>query len=353
MFNLMSLFSGCGGIDLGFRGDFAYLGTHFAKLPFRTVWANDWDKQAVVVYNSNFGTKYQACDVKTVDFERLPLVSNDIEVLVGGFPCQEFSLSGPRDGLNSDRGRLYTEIRRALDVFKPKIVLAENVPGIEYPPTMLEIITDTLGEGGTPRYVFEVHRVNAADFGIPQVRRRVVLVGTRSDIALPFRPPRPTHRAPLAELDGQEVPRWMRPTIQENVRESKHLPTWLTARDGIDDIWSPSGTDCTSVPDQDKRTRATIAFENRKRRDRQLQAELPSPTIRAQHHGHIEVHYGTQADGSLRRLTIRECARLQGFPDNFEFPTSATQAYVQIGNAMPPVVCTSLGKSHCPLVEIV
>ena len=115
-------------------------------------------------------------------------------------------------------------------------------------------------------------------------------------------------------------------------------PRWISVKEAIDDLWRPSGTADSGVADQDRRTHATIVLSNKKRRDRQLRADLPSPTIRAQHHGHIEVHYNRQQDGSLRRLTIRECARIQGFPDTFEFPTSATQAYIQIGNAMPPVV---------------
>ena len=202
-----------------------------------------------------------------------------------------------------------------------------------------------LVRGGIPRYNLEVHRFNAADFGIPQVRRRVLFVGTREDLEVEFAPPPQTNRAPIAGVDGQDIPRWMRNAVSENASDLESLPTWLTARDAIDDIWNPAGTEHSPVPDQNKRTCATIIFGNRKRRDRQLNANLPSPTIRAQHHGHIEVHYGEQSDGTLRRLTIRECARLQGFPDSFEFPTSATQAYIQIGNAMPPVAVHRWAKA--------
>ena len=148
MYNVVSLFSGCGGIDLGFTGDFDYLGEHFSKLPFRMVWANDWDKEAMAVYNHNFDASFSACDVRAIDFAGVEDGSSQVDVLIAGFPCQGFSLSGPREGLGSERGRLYTEIRRALGVFRPKIFLAENVPGIEYPPSTFEIILHALSEGG-------------------------------------------------------------------------------------------------------------------------------------------------------------------------------------------------------------
>lgn len=324
-------------MDLGFKGDFEYLGYSYTKLPFRTLWANDWDEHAVAVYNHNFKTTYVASDIRNVDFEALDVSAAAIDVLIAGFPCQDFSLSGPREGLLSDRGRLYMHIRRALDFFKPKMVFAENVPGIEYPPVTLELIGDAISEAGTPQYNLDIYKFNAADFGVPQIRRRVILVGTRRDLEIDFWPPQQSHRPPTIDLDGRDVPRWMRNSVQEDVTDLEGLPTWLTAKKAIDDVWCADGTEDSPVADQDKRTRATIVLGKRKRRDRQLQADLPSPTIRSQHHGHIEVHYRTQSDGSLRRLTIRECARLQGFPDSFEFPTSASQAYVQIGNAMPPV----------------
>ena len=164
------------------------------------------------------------------------------------------------------------------------------------------------------------------------------MIGIRSDLGLEFEAPEPVRGAPPMSDGSVDVPNWMRRIVKDGGSVMGSLPSWTNVKEAIDDLWSPAGTAESGVPDQDKLTHATIVLGKKKRRDRQLRPDLPSPTIRAQHHGHVEVHYNRQEDGSLRRLTIRECARIQGFPDSFEFPTSASQAYVQIGNAMPPVV---------------
>ena len=337
-YNVVSLFSGCGGIDLGFKGGFKYGDRFFPTLPFDIVWANDWDHWAMHVYNHNYSTDFQAQDITKLDFGDICGNARNVDVLTAGFPCQDFSLSGPRNGTSSTRGKLYMEVRRALRCIAPKLFVAENVPGIEYPPTMFESILRELAGHEDPRYKMSIHRINCADYGVPQIRQRVVMVGIRSDLVQEFTAPRPVRHAPTMEESTIKVPNWMRQVFKERTSHESTLPTWMSVKEAINDLWSPSGTADSGVADQDKRTCATIVLGKRKRRDRQLSADLPSPTIRAQHHGHIEVHYNRQKDGSLRRLTIRECARIQGFPDTFEFPTSATQAYIQIGNAMPPVV---------------
>ena len=337
-YNVVSLFSGCGGIDLGFKGGFKYGEKIFPPLPFEVVWANDWDQWAVHVYNHNHSTNFQAEDITRLDFGDIPRSGRDVDVVTAGFPCQDFSLSGPRNGTKSMRGKLYLEVRRALRCLAPKLVIAENVPGIEYPPSMFESIVRELSGYDEPRYKMSIHRINCADYGVPQVRHRIVIVGIRSDLVPEFTAPEPVHQAPPGGDSSIDAPNWMKQVFKGCTGNEGALPRWISVKEAIDDLWRPSGTADSGVADQDRRTHATIVLSNKKRRDRQLRADLPSPTIRAQHHGHIEVHYNRQQDGSLRRLTIRECARIQGFPDTFEFPTSATQAYIQIGNAMPPVV---------------
>ena len=337
-YRVVSLFSGCGGMDLGFKGGFQYGDTSFPSLPFEIAWANDWDQSAMDVYNHNHSTNFQAEDVREVDFAGVINDGHDVDIVTAGFPCQDFSLSGPRNGTRSHRGKLYMEVRRALRKLRPKLFVAENVPGIEYPPTMLDSIVRALAGYVDPEYKISVHRVNCADYGVPQIRQRVVMVGVRSDLARGFRAPEPVRRAPSMDSSPVEVPNWMKRLVTDGASDQRNLPNWMDVKEAIDDLWSPSGASGSSVADQGKLTHATIVLGRKKRRDRQLRADLPSPTIRAQHHGHIEVHYNRQQDGSLRRLTIRECARIQGFPDSFEFPTTVTQAYVQIGNAMPPVV---------------
>ena len=337
-YRVVSLFSGCGGIDLGFKGGFEYLDANFPSLPFDIVWANDWDKYAMEVYNHNLSTDFQPADVRTLDFGDIIDDGQGVDVVTAGFPCQDFSLSGPRRGTNSERGRLYKEVRRALSHLAPKLFVAENVPGIEYPPTMLNSIVEALQGANDPQYRIFIHKINCADFGVPQIRQRILLIGIRRDLDAHFMPPHPVRKVPQTRDGSIEMPRWIKRFVNTVTNNERDTPNWMDVREAIDDLWNPSGTEDSEVADQNKLTHATIALGKKRRRDRQLRADLPSPTIRAQHHGHIEVHYNQQQDGSLRRLTIRECARIQGFPDSFEFPASASQAYVQIGNAMPPVV---------------
>jgi len=313
-FTLVSMFCGCGGGDLGFCGDFRFLAQYYPALPFDLIWANDLDPFAWKVHVHNFGTPGTQGDIRKVDFNSPEFLSTTVDVVLAGFPCQEFALLGPRGGLTSRRGRLYREIRRTLVALQPKVFLAENVPGIEHPPSVLKAITRHLAGRGVPRYRVTCHRINAADYGVPQTRNRILIVGIRSDITEEFQPPPPVRQSPSSNPN--------------------HLPSWRTAQEGIEDLWHPGPL----VPDQDKVTKATILLAPAKRKDCRLRPDSVAPTIRAEHHGHVEVHYHAQSDGSLRRLSVRECARLQGFPDTFTFPVSFTQAYRQIGNAMPPVL---------------
>ena len=303
---------------MGFLGGFEHLGRLYPALPFEILWANDVNGFACAVYQANIGEHVHEGDISRIRFDSLAIDATGIDVLIGGFPCQEFALRGPRGGLLAARGQLYQQMRRAIGFFRPKIFIAENVPGIECPPTTLRTIMRALGGSQEPRYRVSRVKVNAADYGVPQIRNRLIIIGVRSDIAGSLRIPSPVHRNPLQQTNG--------------------LPSWLTASEALEDLWDPTDPDESKIADQNKLTRATIVLGTPKRRDRRLLAASPSPTIRAEHHGHVEVHYNTQLDGTLRRLTVRECARLQGFPDSFVFPVSATQAYRQIGNAIPPVM---------------
>lgn len=344
-YKVVSLFSGCGGIDLGFKGGFKYGYEAFPSLPFDIVWANDWDQSAIRVYNHNHSTSFPVEAISKLNYDVILDGGVDVDVVTAGFPCQDFSLSGSRKGIKSERGRLYLEVRRALRCLAPKLFVAENVPGIEHPPTILDSIVRALAGSADPKYRLSVHKINCADFGVPQIRQRVVIVGIRTDLAPDFTAPEPVRQVPPEDSCSIDIPNWMRKTAKVDAGEENILPPWMSVKEAIDDLWCPTGTTESMVADQNKLTHATIALDKKQRRDRQLRADLPAPTIRAQHHGHIEVHYNRQIDGTLRRLTIRECARIQGFPDSFKFPTSATKAYIHIGNALPPVVAYHWAKA--------
>lgn len=179
---IVSLFSGCGGMDLGFRAE-----------GYETVWANDFFKEAVLTYRKNIGEEIVLGDITKIDpytDESIP----DCDLVVGGFPCQDFSIIGQRKGLHADRGNLFKNLAQFIDAKKPKAFVAENVPGIlsANKGAAVEYILDTF-RNIQPGYVVQYKVINFADYGVPQTRKRCIFVGVRADVDFNFRFPDPTH----------------------------------------------------------------------------------------------------------------------------------------------------------------
>ena len=179
-----SLFCGCGGSDLGLLGGFNYLGTSYKKLDFEIVYALDFDKWAVDTYNKNFEHKAICADICDVDFSEIP----DVDVMIGGFPCQSFSTVNPTKDTNDARANLYKQIVRFLETKQPKYFICENVKGLM---TLQKgtIIAKILDEFRSMGYNVKYKLVKAVEFGIPQKRERVIIVGIRNDIAYTFQYP--------------------------------------------------------------------------------------------------------------------------------------------------------------------
>lgn len=321
---VISLFCGCGGMDLGFRGDFNILGNHYEKNPYEILFSNDIVQRACDTYSHNFKHDAYCCDVKELDYSLLP----EADIIIGGFPCQDFSLAGNRKGLTTNRGRLYLEMKKVIEYVKPIAFVAENVDGIRRSKakddvSALDIILDDFRSLG---YNVVYRALNAADYGVPQNRVRVIIVGIRNDWHKTMKYPEPTN--------GKN-------------REC----FWVTAKDAINDLWDM--IDRTSIKNHTSRDYSKAKFYPGKNMQGncQIKADRPSPTIRSEHHGNIEGHYRTTKPDDpddmtgWRRLSVRECARLQTFPDDFEFPVSASDAYKQIGNAVPPVLAWHIARA--------
>lgn len=318
--NVLSLFSGCGGMDLGFVGDFEVFGKKYEENPFKIIFANDIDKFATQTYTENFNHEAVNADLKDIDFN--DAVTDDVDVIIGGFPCQDFSHAGNRKGTSTERGRLYQEMKRAVEEKKPKAFVAENVDGLRTlkssnKSSELENIIEEFRDVGY-RVVYRV--LNSADYGIPQTRIRVIIIGIRNDLYQKIYYPKPTH--------------------SENSIEKP----WMTAKEGIDDLWDKLDDPNINKHSSKDYSKAKFYPGKKTQGNRKIDAHRPSMTIRAEHHGNIEAHYRTllpkdpeNMDG-WRRLSVRECARIQSFPDDFIFSCSASQAYRQIGNAVPPVL---------------
>ena len=297
-----SLFAGCGGLDLGFRGDFNFLGKHYPKHNYEIVYANDLIDAAMQTYRINFKTNHAI----TGDFTEIvkdPDKIPDCDIILGGFPCQDFSVAGKRRGLEVKRGQLYLSMVELVKHKKPMAFIAENVKGLLniQAGEVIKIIENDFAQVG---YKVSVNLFNSANYGVPESRERVIICGIRKDLELDFTPPAPTHSG-KAE-DG--------------------LRPWVTAKDALQDLESlQEGDAANHFWSKAKHFPGTQG-------NSKISAHKPGPTMRAEHHGNIEFHYGLN-----RRLSAREAARIQSFPDDFVFYRSTSDAYRQVGNAVAPV----------------
>lgn len=316
VFTIVSLFSGCGGKDLGFLGNFNIFGKHYEKNNYKIIWANDISKHACDTYRHNFKHDIICDNIKNIDINTIPKA----DIVIGGFPCQDFSTAGLRKGLIVERGQLYLEMKKVIEHCKPLAFVAENVEGltnINGNNETIELIKKDFTKCG---YDVTYNLFNAADYGVPQTRKRVFIIGIRKDMNKTICFPEPVRN-----------------------QFSKTKP-WLTSKEAIDDLWGK--LDDPSIFNHTTRDVSGAKFyEGKKMQGNcRISADKPSVTIRAEHHGNIEGHYRTNKPDNpsditgWRRLSVRECARIQTFPDSFRFKGAATYTYKQIGNAVPPVL---------------
>lgn len=307
----VSLFAGCGGLDLGFTGGFHFKDEFFPRLPFKLLHAYDNDAKCVETYKRNIGNHITQADLSIFPVTEIP----KSDILIGGFPCQDFSSCGPKKGLDSHRGQLYKVFIRYMEYHKPRIVVAENVPNLGRMKngTVLEKILNDLESCG-PGYRFTVWPLFAPDYGVPQARSRLFLIGVRDD--LPGSPaiPAPNHFRQNISID------------------------WA-----IEDL---EGILDESIPNQSQYFRASKAKKGNGQGDEVSRVGEPAYTVRANAKSRVQFHYRLP-----RRLTVRECARLQTFPDSFVFPHAATTNIMQIGNAVPPLLAYQVARSIARYIE--
>jgi len=312
-YRVLSLFSGAGGLDLGFHGGFEFLGTRYEEHKFEIVAAYDNDEKAVDTYNRNIKPVCELKDVTTLRREELP---NNIHVVIGGFPCQDFSVAGKRQGITVHRGKLYQALVKIVEWTNPVVFVAENVKGLlsANKGLAIRVITEDFSKAGVG-YKIHMSVLNAANFGVPQIRERVFIVGVRNDIPTSFSFPSPTH-------DRPERAKWL------------GLKPWITAKEALADLEEPE--ELLKLPNHEY----SKAKKNKGQGNAPISPDKPAPTIRAEHHGNIEFHYSLP-----RRLSVREAARLQSFPDWFVFCGSMSHSYKLVGNAVPPVLAWHLARS--------
>ena len=395
---LLSLFSGCGGMDLGFEGDFDVprqsvnlqrnvdwvddeksnsVWAHLKKNRFLTVFANDIRPDARAAWLRYFSDKkdksvYRLDSivdlVKSAKNGGENTFPKNIDIVTGGFPCQDFSVAGKRLGFNSDkghdgkkiknedfpsvesRGQLYMWMREVIALTQPKMFVAENVKGLVSLADAKKTIErdfENISENGY--LVVDAKVLHAADYGVPQSRERVIFFGFKKSSLLSEALKELSKPAIVPEYDPYPPP-----THAFTKNSDKDLLPPATAGGAFVGLNEPENS---VDPSQQKYSKGKFLGKSLQGQT-EVRLDSIGPTIRSEHHGNIEYrrlsaeHGGTHFDElaaglSERRMTVRECARIQTFPDNYDFVfdatadycgVSASNAYKIIGNAVPPLL---------------
>lgn len=409
--NLLSLFSGCGGMDIGFEGGFkipkATINTaihrdwiqkedtnyyYLKETFFETKFANDISEHAKIAWSDYFSKKrgYDIADtfkvasivdiVKEYRSGNKNVFPEKVEIVTGGFPCQDFSVSGKRKGFDSHkdhnghiinkdvpteetRGKLYMWMKEVIEITLPNIFIAENVKGLANLGEVKEIIqSDFSNINGDGYLVLSPKILHAGQYGVPQSRERIIFIGfkksaltkeafeelSQKDISEKYNPyPIATHR-----LNGEI-----------HYSSVQHLMTTFTkSKEVLLDLKEPEETADLSQSYYSKAKFMGIHCQGQK----EIELDKLAPTIRSEHHGNIEYRRLNIENGGNkieelekgykeRRLTLRECARIQTFPDDFnfviplndkktKFALSPSIGYKLVGNAVPPLLAYHIAK---------
>lgn len=402
--NVLSLFSGCGGMDLGFEGGFSVLQqsvneilqpnfidrqlkngfVQLRKTKFKTVFANDIlndARNAWVNYFSKRGHNAEDFHRESiVDLVKLyrngvNLFPENVDIVTGGFPCQDFSVAGKRNGFNSHknhkgeiieektasvetRGQLYMWMKEVIEITQPKIFIAENVKGLVNLGDVKSIIQNDFSSANGNGYIVLAPQVlHSADFGVPQSRERVIFIGIKKSAL---------KKSALLELEKGEISELYNPYPKPThsfTSVGENLKHFVQLKDVFKHLLEPEKTE-----DLSQRFYSKAKFMGKHCQGQtEIKLSSISPTIRSEHHGNIEFRRLSKENGGQieqelnkglqeRRLTVRECALIQTFPPDYEFVienksgrkgsflVSPSQAYKIIGNAVPPLLAFNLAK---------
>lgn len=305
VYKVVSLFAGCGGMDLGFKGGFSSYGKEFKSHNFDIVWANELNEKASDTYRANIGDHIITGDIWQ-HLDDLP--DEKIDVVLGGFPCQDISINNIKaKGVFGERSGLYKAMVEAVDRLKPRIFVAENVKALlnSNNKKSLEQVLKNFTDIG---YNVSYKLYNTADFGVCQTRERVIIVGTRD---CHFQ-----HMEPMVEKKD-----------------------WLTASQVLFDLEELE-------QDADWSHIWSLASRGSHQGNRKLYPDRPGYTMRAECHGNTHYHYKLD-----RRISMREGARIQSFPDDFIFQSKLRDTERQVGNAVPPVFAWHLAGAVYDALE--
>jgi len=312
-----SLFSGCGGLDLGFFNE-----------GFSIIWANDFDHWACETYKRNFGPHITEGDITKLDIKKIP----NTDIILGGFPCQDFSMLWKRKGIKTDRGNLYQNFVDIVTKKEPKMFIGENVRGLlsaNKGEAVRQIVKD-FAKAGKYGYEVEVHPINFANYGVPQLRERVLIIGVNKKFKKKFKLPDPTHNGKTWVSAAEALK-----GVESALHNNEHQNITDKTRRMLELI--PAGKNFTSIPKNNPLyVKGMISHVYRR-----LHPEKPSTTIIAGGGGGTWGYHFKEP----RPLTNRERARLFGYPDDFVFEGSITEVRRQIGNSVPPLGIQPIAKA--------
>lgn len=399
---VLSLFSCCGGLDLGFEGGGQALAKQIdierhpdwiaeydeetgkvvlAENDFVTIFANDIDENALRTWTNYFQKTHDKNHAKYELGSIVELVKSakrgeyefpKADIILGGFPCCDFSLSGKRMGFAStksdtetnldaptpeNRGMLYYWMREVIDLVNPKMFVAENVKGMISLADVKETIENDFRSIGKGYVVIPAKVLHSADYGVAQSRERIIFFGFNKEFLSPDALSALTQDEIPPEYDPYPVP------THKYTKESTGRLPFVNVEDVIGDLPEPEDSD---DPSHQAYSKAAYLGKNRQGQN-EVKLNDVGPTIRSKHHGNIEYrrlsaeHGGQHIDelkrgAPERRLSVRECARIQSFPDDYEFVlpsntetkekgVSGSAAYVLIGNAVPPVLAYNIARN--------
>jgi len=318
--NIISLFAGAGGLDLGFE-----------KVGFNIVWANEYDKTIWDTYELNNNATLDRRDIRHIPSEEIP----QCDGIIGGPPCQSWSEAGALRGIDDARGKLFFEFIRILRDKKPKFFLAENVSGMlanRHNDAVKSIISMFEDSG----YDVYIQLLNAADYGVPQDRKRVFYVGLRKDLMCSFSFPPHRNRKVALEQAISDLKDSALPALHRNKTngDSCFVPNHEYMTGGFSTIYMSRNR----VRSWDEQSYTIQAG------GRHAPIHPQAPKMKFIEQNKREFVKGSE--DLYRRLSIRECARIQTFPDSFKFVyTDVADGYKMIGNAVPVRLACYMAKA--------
>lgn len=296
MLKTVALFAGCGGLDLGFE-----------NAGFDIIWANDNNKKVEETYRYNHkNTKLIIKSLVEIDSENIP----ECDVIIGGPPCQSWSLAGAMKGKDDSRGQLFYEYVRVIKDKKPKAFVAENVKGI-ISKAHIESFNEIVNMFRNLGYIVTYKLVNAKDYGVPQDRERVFIVGIRNDLNISYKFPEKTHG------EGNYI------TLENAIGDLRNDPgEWM------------EGSFSPIFMSRNRRRNWNEVGFTVQASGRQTQIHPDSPEMEKIEKDKWD--FKDEINRKVRRMSVRECARIQTFPDEFKFlGNPINENYKMIGNAVP------------------